>query len=101
MPAGHSPRAGTTAAGLDRRQRRQDRPLDNAEAETHATATAQNESAESAAEGFATLGESGVAAKFRKKRAAHKPVHAPKPGEVVVGRRLYRSGQSEYLINGR
>ena len=24
-----------------------------------------------------------------------------RPGEVVVGRRLYRSGQSEYLINGR
>ena len=24
-----------------------------------------------------------------------------KPGEIVVGRRLYRSGQSEYLINGR
>jgi len=24
-----------------------------------------------------------------------------KPGEVVVCRRLYRSGQSEYLINGR
>ncbi len=24
-----------------------------------------------------------------------------KPGEVVVGRRLYRSGQSEYVINGR
>src|SRR5437899_3107171 len=24
-----------------------------------------------------------------------------KPGEVVVSRRLYRSGQSEYLINGR
>ena len=36
-----------------------------------------------------------------KKRAADKPAHAPKPGEVVVGRRLYRSGQSEYLINGR
>ncbi|HEV2490058.1 MAG TPA: chromosome segregation protein SMC [Candidatus Acidoferrales bacterium] len=36
-----------------------------------------------------------------KKRAAEKPAHAPKPGEVVVGRRLYRSGQSEYLINGR
>ena len=26
---------------------------------------------------------------------------ATKPGEVVVSRRLYRSGQSEYLINGR
>ena len=24
-----------------------------------------------------------------------------KPGELVIGRRLYRSGQSEYLINGR
>src|SRR5260370_3473348 len=24
-----------------------------------------------------------------------------KPGEVVVSRRLYRPGQSEYLINGR
>jgi chromosome segregation protein len=35
-----------------------------------------------------------------RKRAAEKPAHAPKPGEVVVGRRLYRSGQSEYLING-
>ena len=37
----------------------------------------------------------------RRKRAADKPVLATKPGEVVVTRRLYRSGQSEYLINGR
>ena len=36
-----------------------------------------------------------------KKRGAEKPAMALKPGEVVVGRRLYRSGQSEYLINGR
>ncbi len=36
-----------------------------------------------------------------KKRTAEKPAIALKPGEVVVGRRLYRSGQSEYLINGR
>jgi chromosome segregation protein len=36
-----------------------------------------------------------------KKRASEKPAIALKPGEVVVGRRLYRSGQSEYLINGR
>jgi chromosome segregation protein len=37
----------------------------------------------------------------RRKRGADKPVLAMKPGEVVVTRRLYRSGQSEYLINGR
>ena len=36
-----------------------------------------------------------------KKRAAEKPAIHLRPGEVVVGRRLYRSGQSEYLINGR
>jgi chromosome segregation protein len=38
---------------------------------------------------------------FGKKRAQEKPVAHAKLGEVVVGRRLYRSGQSEYLINGR
>ncbi|MGB2621625.1 MAG: chromosome segregation protein SMC [Candidatus Acidiferrum sp.] len=37
----------------------------------------------------------------RRKKNADKPVLASKPGEVVVTRRLYRSGQSEYLINGR
>ena len=37
----------------------------------------------------------------RKKKMADKPALATKPGEVVVSRRLYRSGQSEYLINGR
>jgi chromosome segregation protein len=37
----------------------------------------------------------------RRKKGADKPVLAAKPGEVVVTRRLYRSGQSEYLINGR
>jgi chromosome segregation protein len=37
----------------------------------------------------------------RRKKAADKPVLVTKPGEVVVSRRLYRSGQSEYLINGR
>ncbi|MGA8870563.1 MAG: AAA family ATPase, partial [Candidatus Acidiferrales bacterium] len=39
--------------------------------------------------------------KSRKKRAAEKPAVSLRPGEIVVGRRLYRSGQSEYLINGR
>jgi chromosome segregation protein len=37
----------------------------------------------------------------RRKKGGDKPVLATKPGEVVVTRRLYRSGQSEYLIDGR
>ncbi len=37
----------------------------------------------------------------KKRSAAEKHAMHLKPGEVVVGRRLYRSGQSEYLINGR
>ena len=37
----------------------------------------------------------------RRKKATDKPVLATRPGEVVISRRLYRSGQSEYLINGR
>ena len=37
----------------------------------------------------------------RRKKHADKPILASKPGEVVISRRLYRSGQSEYLINGR
>jgi chromosome segregation protein len=39
--------------------------------------------------------------KDKRRKKADKPVLATKPGEVVVCRRLYRSGQSEYLINGR
>jgi chromosome segregation protein len=37
----------------------------------------------------------------KKRAAAEKHAMHLKPGEVIVGRRLYRSGQSEYLINGR
>jgi len=36
-----------------------------------------------------------------KRKDASKPAMNVKPGEIVVGRRLYRSGQSEYVINGR
>ncbi len=46
-------------------------------------------------------GDAGAPPRFLRKRAAQKPAMHLKPGEVVVARRLYRSGQSEYLINGR
>ena len=45
--------------------------------------------------------DSAAGRKHWKKRAAEKPAITLRPGEIVVGRRLYRSGQSEYLINGR
>jgi chromosome segregation protein len=50
-----------------------------------------------------TEGEDSKEPAFLKKKRAAAEKHAMnlKPGEVVVGRRLYRSGQSEYLINGR
>jgi chromosome segregation protein len=56
---------------------------------------------ETATEGNAPGEASTSKDKPWKKRGAEKPAMALKPGEVVVGRRLYRSGQSEYLINGR
>jgi chromosome segregation protein len=52
-----------------------------------------------AADQPAAPAESSFLAKKHKK--AEKPAVVTKPGEVVVSRRLYRSGQSEYLINGR
>jgi chromosome segregation protein len=48
-----------------------------------------------------TVSASEEKGKRFKKRGADKPAIALKPGEIVVGRRLYRSGQSEYVINGR
>jgi chromosome segregation protein len=58
---------------------------------------------ESAGDAAGTAAEDSKAPAFLKKRrtAPEKPAMHLKPGEVVVGRRLYRSGQSEYLINGR
>ncbi len=56
---------------------------------------------EVAADGGAEVSAEPVGRFKRKKKSADKPVLAMKPGEVVISRRLYRSGQSEYLINGR
>ena len=67
--------------------------------ETPAEGEASAPSLETAGGGSEAPSEKPV--KFSKKRGAEKPAIAMKPGEVVVGRRLYRSGQSEYLINGR
>ena len=53
------------------------------------------------AEEAATAVEGPAFLKSKKKKKAEKPELVTKPGEVVVSRRLYRSGQSEYLINGR
>jgi chromosome segregation protein len=66
--------------------------------------TENTEGTENAEETLNTEGEEEAQDKpeiLKKKRAAEKPAFNLKPGEVVVGRRLYRSGQSEYLINGR
>jgi chromosome segregation protein len=64
-----------------------------------------SDTAEPGGEEVATEGLSAEAAepefKGKKKKKSEKAVPVMKPGEVVVSRRLYRSGQSEYLINGR
>jgi chromosome segregation protein len=58
-----------------------------------------------AADGSAADAEAANEPEFikskKRKRGSDKLSVATKPGEVVVCRRLYRSGQSEYLINGR
>jgi len=66
-----------------------------------ATDGTQEQAPEAAASGEEAAAEPEFVKGKRRKKAADKPVLAMKPGEVVVSRRLYRSGQSEYLINGR
>jgi chromosome segregation protein len=74
----------------------------DSDAETSALDMATGSPSDS--EGDATLQEPdpepGQPFLAKKKRAA-RPTMNVKPGQVVIGRRLYRSGQSEYLINGR
>ena len=56
--------------------------------------TPSAESTEESGSGFKKLSK-------RKRKNEEKPTLTTKPGEIMVSRRLYRSGQSEYLINGR
>ncbi len=80
------------------------------EASPEMSATGEDPSAEAASDASAGAGGECEASAteqpqdnklFRRKREAERPALHMKPGEVVIGRRLYRSGQSEYLINGR
>src|SRR5579862_3384983 len=77
------------------------------EESTEATADLQAEEAGEAAEQQDTAAAEAETTSidagkpFRKKRKGEKNRTEPKIGEVVISRRLYRSGQSEYLINGR
>src|SRR5262249_35345826 len=65
------------------------------------SAEAQQEpSADADAKIVATDGQPAFL-KAKRKKKSDKPEVVSKPGEVVVSRRLYRSGQSEYLINSR
>jgi chromosome segregation protein len=57
--------------------------------------------ADEVAAAAAAATEESAGFKGKRKKKADKPQVVTKPGEVVVSRRLYRSGQSEYLINGR
>jgi chromosome segregation protein len=61
---------------------------------------AAQEDAHSSAEVAPPESSADAHPKFAKKRG-HKAAVIMRPGEIVVARRLYRSGQSEYLINGR
>ncbi len=76
-----------------------DAPLDSADSSEPSSTTIES-AAEIGAEEIPAEETTGNR-KHWKKRAAEKPAVAMRPGEIVVGRRLYRSGQSEYLINGR
>jgi len=75
---------------------------ENLDAMIDGAIAATEASGENSGEGNATLeGQTESGFKLKRKKKAEKPALVTKPGEVVVSRRLYRSGQSEYLINGR
>ena len=69
--------------------------LESFESDEPATEEAIGEPAEDST--GAALGTPVAVAAKRKRR----PKFHPKPGELVVSRRLFRSGDSEYLLNGR
>ena len=77
-------------------------PADAAPApELVADAPAADQASDVTAESAPEASENGRKPPFKKRASEKHPAITLRPGEVVVGRRLYRSGQSEYLLNGR
>ena len=73
----------------------------NAEISGSHEENAASDNGETVSEGIAAVPDPTKSGKPWKKHGVEKHAMRLKPGEVVIGRRLYRSGQSEYLINGK
>jgi chromosome segregation protein len=76
-------------------------PAETAGADPSPELVAQSRAGDAATEVAPGDSENDRKSHFRKRAAEKQPAIHMRPGEIVVGRRLYRSGQSEYLINGR
>jgi chromosome segregation protein len=74
---------------------------ENTESDAENSGDGLTETPQDADENAEIYGSKAPAFVKKKRAGAEKHSLHLKPGEVVVGRRLYRSGQSEYLINGR
>ncbi len=72
-----------------------------AEAAEKVLAAAEAEAARAVGETSAADADAPSAPNIAKRKGPVRHHLHLKPGELVIGRRLYRSGQSEYLINGR
>ena len=77
------------------------RPSESQDAPSEDPASAETATDSAPEHAEAPFVEASAGEDRKGKRRTPKPAISLRPGEVVVGRRLYRSGQSEYLVNGR